>query len=171
MRVLCHKTKINSAKIEKEASVAIMMLMKYLISLIKDFFAPPTKTRTILIIDDSEVDRTFAARVLGQKYKVLSAASGNEGIQVALKELPDLILLDYMMPGMNGPEVCRILKQNANMLAVPVIFLTSMDTPNTVVDGLEEGAEAYLIKPINARDLLAEVKLRIEPLFVERKGR
>jgi len=114
------------------------------------------------VIDDSEVDRTFSVRVLSKRYFVLAAKGAKEGLEIALKQKPDLILLDYMMPGMNGPEVCRILKQDDGMQDIPVVFLTSMDTPQTVIDGLEEGAEAYLTKPIGARDLLEEVELRMQ---------
>ena len=137
--------------------------MKNIISSLKGFFNPP-KTKTVLVIDDSELDRTFASRVLSKRYHVLSASGAKEGLEVAYKERPDLILLDYMMPEMNGPEVCRILKQDYGMQETPVVFLTSLDTPQTVIDSLEQGAEAYLTKPIGTRDLLAEVHLRMQPM-------
>jgi two-component system, cell cycle response regulator len=137
--------------------------MKNIIQLFKDLLNPP-KEKTVLVIDDSEVDRTFAARVLAKRYYVLSASGAKEGIEMALKQKPDLILLDYMMPEMNGPEVCRILKQDPGMSETPIVFFTGMDTPRAVIDGLQEGAEAYLIKPIGARDLLQEVHLRMQPM-------
>jgi CheY-like chemotaxis protein len=132
-------------------------------------FLNPLKTKTVLVIDDSELDRTFAARVLARRYHVLLAGGAKEGLEVALKARPDLILLDYMMPEMSGPEVCRILKQDYGMHETPVVFLTSMDTPRTVIEGLEQGAEAYLIKPIGSRDLLEEVHLRLQPMVALRK--
>jgi putative two-component system response regulator len=137
--------------------------MKDIIRSLKEFFNPP-RTKTVLVIDDSEVDRTFALRVLAKRYYVLSAPGAKEGIEMACKERPDLILLDYMMPEMNGPEVCRILKEDHGMKEIPVVFLTSMDTPQTVIDSLEQGAEAYLTKPIGARDLLEEIHLRMQPM-------
>jgi CheY-like chemotaxis protein len=137
--------------------------MKNIIESLTNFFNPP-RTKTVLVIDDSEVDRTFALRVLAKRYYTLSASGAKEGIEVACKERPDLILLDYMMPEMNGPEVCRILKEERGMSETPVVFLTSMDTPQTVIDSLEQGAEAYLIKPIGARDLLEEIRLRMQPM-------
>jgi CheY-like chemotaxis protein len=142
--------------------------MKSLIRKLIEFFDPP-KTKTVLVIDDSEVDRTFAVRVLSRRYKVLSAGGAKEGLAMALKERPDLVLLDYMMPEMNGPEVCRILKQNYGMQDIPVVFLTSMDTPQMTIDGLEEGAEAYLIKPIGRLDLMEEIKLRLQPMVATEK--
>jgi putative two-component system response regulator len=137
--------------------------MKNIIRSLKEFFNPP-KLKTVLVIDDSDVDRTFASRVLAKRYYVLSAAGAKEGIRLALKHRPDLILLDYMMPEMNGPEVCRILKQDNGMEDTPIVFFTGMDTPQAVIDGLEEGAVAYLTKPVGARDLLQEVHLRLQPM-------
>ena len=137
--------------------------MKNILESLRGFLNPP-KTKTILVIDDSDVDRTFSVRVLSKRYFVLEAHGAKEGLEIAFKQRPDLILLDYMMPDMNGPEVCRMLKHNYGLQDVPVVLLTSMDTPRTVIDGLEEGAEAYLIKPIGARDLLEEVKLRLQPM-------
>ena len=129
--------------------------MKNIIQSLKTFFNPP-RTKTVLVIDDSEVDRTFALRVLAKRYRVLSASGAKEGIEMACKERPDLILLDYMMPGMNGPEVCRTLKEDRGMNETPVVFLTGLDTPHTVIESLEQGAESYLTKPIGMRDLLEE---------------
>jgi putative two-component system response regulator len=142
--------------------------MKDIIQALLDFFNPP-KTKTVLVVDDSALDRTFVLRVLSPRYHVLTASGAREGIEVACREKPDLILLDYMMPGMKGPEVCRILKEERGMRDTPVVFLTSMDTPQTVIDALEQGAEAYLIKPIGARDLLAEIRLRLQPMVITGK--
>ncbi len=142
--------------------------MNNIIKNIRHFFNPP-RTRTVLVIDDSEVDRTLAVRFLSKRYNVMVAAGGKEGLEIALRHNPDLILLDIMMPEMNGPEVCHKLKQDPRTEQVPVIFLTSMDTPRTVVDGLEEGAEAYLIKPISKSDLMEQVSLRIKPACADGK--
>ena len=144
--------------------------MKNIIESLTRFFNPP-KTKTILVIDDSDVDRTFAVRVLAKRYHVLSASGAKEGLEMAYKARPDLILLDYLMPEMNGPEVCRILKQDYGMNETPVVFLTGMDTPQTVIDSLEQGAEAYLIKPIGMRDLLQEIHLRLQPMVCTGKDR
>ncbi len=144
--------------------------MKNIIKIINDFLNPP-KTKTVLVIDDSELDRTFAIKALSKRYHVLAATGAKEGLEMAFKHRPDLILLDYMMPDMNGPEVCRILKQNYGMDGTPVVFLTSMDTPRTIIDGLEEGAESYLTKPIGMRDLLEEIHLRLQPMVFTGKDR
>ena len=136
--------------------------MKDFLKKIRERLDPP-RTRTVLVIDDSDVDRTLVVRFLSRRYFVLTAASGKEGLDIAFSQCPDLILLDYMMPEMNGPEVCHRLKGDPRTESIPVIFLTSMDTPSTVVDGLEEGAEAYLIKPISKHDLIEQVALRIRP--------
>ncbi len=125
-------------------------------------FLNPLRTRKVLVIDDSEPDRTFVVRALSSRYNVITAPGGREGIDMAVKERPDLIILDFMMPGMNGPEVCRRIRADKRVGNVPVIFLTSLETPHAVVEGLEQEADAYLTKPIGMRDLIEEVNLRIK---------
>jgi CheY-like chemotaxis protein len=135
--------------------------MKNCIDSIKQWLNPPRKT--ILVIDDSDVDRTFVERVLSGRYQVVTAANGQSGIDTARRQRPDLILLDYVMPGMSGPEVCRSLKNDRSTETIPVIFLTSMDDALSMSDGFEGGAEHYLTKPIGKSDLLGQVKLRLKP--------
>lgn len=134
--------------------------MKSVIDSIKNWMNPPRKR--ILVIDDSDVDRTFVERALSQNYEVVTAVDGRSGIDVARQRKPDLILLDYVMPGMNGPEVCRILKADQTTESIPVIFLTSMNDANSMSDGFDGGAEHYLTKPIGKEKLLGQVKLRLE---------
>ncbi|MBF0122587.1 MAG: response regulator [Candidatus Omnitrophica bacterium] len=122
----------------------------------------PIKDKVVLLIDDSDIDRRVAASILERRYHVLTAASGIEGLKVAREKLPDLILLDFMMPDMQGPDVCRVLKEDETTRHIPVIFLTSMDTPATVIDSFEEGAEIYLTKPISRFELVNQVRATLE---------
>ena len=124
-------------------------------------FSNPLKTKTVLVIDDSEVDRILVSRALSKYYHILTASGGREGVALAVKEKPDLIVLDFMMPDVNGPDVCRQIRADASLRDIPVIFLTSIDTPHAVVEGLEQEADAYLTKPVKVRDLIEEVSLRI----------
>ena len=135
--------------------------MKNLIDSVKEWLRPPRKT--ILVIDDSVLDRTFVQRVLSRRYHVQTATNGQSGIEAARQKRPDLILLDYMMPDMKGPDVCRALKSDQATEAIPVIFLTSMDDALSMSDGFEEGADQYLTKPIGKSALLGQVKLRLQP--------
>ena len=135
--------------------------MGNLIDNIKNWLNPPRKT--ILVIDDSEMDRIFVEKTLRQNYHVITAADGLKGIDAARLSRPDLILLDYMMPGMPGPEVCRVLKSDQKTESIPVVFLTSMDDAISMSEGFEGGAEHYLTKPIGKTKLLDQVKLRLMP--------
>ncbi len=119
--------------------------------------------KKILVVDDSEVDRRFVERVLSRRYQVFTADSGRSGIASALQNKPDLILLDYLMPDMKGPEVCHALKSEPSTENIPVIFLTGLDDAGAMVDGFEQGAENYLTKPIGQKDLLRQVAQRLRP--------
>ncbi len=143
--------------------------MKSFFDKINAFFTPE-KMRKVLIIDDSPVDRMVVVKVLNKHYNVIEAASGGTGLELAYAQAPDLIVLDYMMEDMNGPQVCYVLRNDPRTKDVPIIFLTSMDAPKAFIDGLEQGADAYLTKPINVRDLKEEVRLRIRQDGFNGKG-
>lgn len=121
---------------------------------------PAANGRTILLIDDGEVERKTTSAVLGKRgYKVLTAENGEIGLKLAQEQRPDLILLDFMMPGMMGKEVCQRLKQIPATKDIPVIFLTGSIAPKSVIDCYEVGAEYYLAKPISARTLINQVEM------------
>src|SRR6267143_1027666 len=111
----------------------------------------------ILIIEDELPMRTALADVLqAEGYRVLSAADGQSGLQRALVEKPDLILLDVMMPKLDGYAVCAELRRLAN--AVPVLMLTAKGQVEDRVTGLDAGADDYLVKPFSTEELLARVR-------------
>src|SRR5947209_4054610 len=104
----------------------------------------------ILIVDDNETNRDILKVLLtGHGYDVLHAGDGEEALAVATEHLPDLILLDVMMPKLDGIEVCRRLKANAALPFIPIILLTAKSDSKDVVDGLDAGADEYLSKPID----------------------
>jgi len=113
----------------------------------------------ILVVDDKPDNQALVSLVLEEQgHEVLTAANGREGLQVAIAELPDVILLDVMMPDMSGIEVCRKLKEDERTRAVPVILVTAMGLDENVVAGLDAGADDYVSKPFNAEVLAARVR-------------
>ena len=97
-------------------------------------------------------------RLLRAQYRTRTAANGEQALEMALAEPPDLVLLDVMMPGMNGFEVCRELKARAETKDIPVIFLTALDDVEDEKTGFDAGAVDYITKPISQPILLARVK-------------
>jgi DNA-binding response OmpR family regulator len=111
----------------------------------------------ILIIEDETPMRTALADVLeGEGYRALTAADGESGLKCAITEKPDLILLDIMMPRLDGFEVCAELRRLSN--PVPVLMLTAKGQVEDRVTGLDAGADDYLVKPFSTEELLARVR-------------
>lgn len=116
-------------------------------------------TARILIVDDIVVNiKVLEAKLRAEYYEVLSAASGPEGLEIARTQYPDLILLDVMMPGMDGFEVCRRLKAEPATAHIPVVMLTALDGVEDRIKGLEAGADDFLTKPIDETALLARIR-------------
>ena len=121
----------------------------------------------ILVADDNPANvDIFRARLSAQGYDIISATDGEAALTLAKEARPDLIVLDIMMPRMNGIEVCRALKADASLPFIPIIMVTARSDPKDVVAGLEAGAEEYLSKPIDQTALIARIKsvLRIKAL-------
>jgi diguanylate cyclase (GGDEF)-like protein len=121
----------------------------------------PTR-QTILLVDDAAANLEALNAVLGEDYELVFATGGPEAIHLARAQLPDLILLDVMMTGMNGYEVCRRLKDDDRTRGIPVIFVTSMDHEEDEAAGLDAGAIDYLTKPIRASIVKARVRNHLE---------
>ncbi|MCA9993756.1 MAG: response regulator transcription factor [Ardenticatenaceae bacterium] len=111
--------------------------------------------RVLIVEDDVTLRETLAYNLQRQGYSVFTAADGYQGMQLARDEAPDLILLDLMLPGIDGFEVCRLLRKE---MSVPILMLTARDEEVDKVVGLEMGADDYLTKPFSMRELLARVK-------------
>lgn len=113
-------------------------------------------TEKILIVEDElTLQETLAYNLKHQGYTVETAANGMEAIQKVKDDQPDLILLDIMLPGMDGFEVCRVIRRDMN---IPILMLTARDDEIDRVVGLEVGADDYLTKPFSMRELIARVK-------------
>lgn len=130
--------------------------------------------QTILVVDDQPRNVKLLADILTFKgYCILSAESGQEALRIIRSATPDLVLLDVMMPGMTGYEVCEAIRSDARIKLLPIVLITALD-PSERVKGLEAGADDFLTKPINQPELLARVRslLRIKTLYdeVQRQG-
>lgn len=117
----------------------------------------------ILIVDDTLENIQILGIILKQKhYRINVAQDGPTALTLAEKVLPNLILLDILMPGMDGYEVCRQLKQNTKTKDIPVIFLTAKADTDSIVTGFETGAVDYITKPFQKMELLARVKTHLD---------
>lgn len=115
--------------------------------------------KTILIADDEEDILALVEKILTQEnYRVLTARNGRELFKLLDESTPDLILLDVMMPTMDGYEVCHQLKTSPATKHIPVVMLTVLATPNNIRKGMEMGAAAYLTKPFDPSILGREIK-------------
>ncbi len=114
--------------------------------------------KKILVIDDSPTERHFLTEILSKNnYQVITAVNGEEGIEKARKELPDLILMDVVMPGLNGYQATRTLTRDEQTKHIPIIVCTSKGQETDKIWGLRQGAHDYLTKPISAEKLLATI--------------
>ncbi len=116
-------------------------------------------TARVLVVDDQPANVKLLEAMLNAEYfEVVTASNGEEALAVCARGLCDLVLLDVMMPGMDGLEVCRRLKQNPQTAQLPVIIVTALDQPSDRLRGLEAGADDFLTKPINELALITRVK-------------
>ncbi len=114
--------------------------------------------KKILIVDDSPTERYFMVELLTKNgYQVLTAENGEEGIDKARSELPDLVLMDVVMPGINGYQATRTLMRDEATRNIPVIVCTSKGLETDKIWGLRQGALDYLVKPVNGEALLARI--------------
>jgi len=119
-------------------------------------------TDKILVVDDIIKNIQLLGSLLGKKgYAVSYATSGEKALEMTATEDFDLVLLDIMMPGMNGFEVCQKLKSGTRTQDIPILFLTAKSEQDDIVSGLQYGAVDYLTKPINASELMARVQTQL----------
>jgi CheY-like chemotaxis protein len=115
--------------------------------------------KKILVVDDSGTARMIEQMALGRSsYDVVQAKDGAEAVRVARKELPDLILMDVMMPQMDGYEACRSIRAQEETRAIPIIMVTTRGEPLNVETGYRSGCNDYVTKPVDTLELLAKVR-------------
>jgi len=114
---------------------------------------------TILVIDDDALmQKVIEACLLKDNYNLLFASDGETGIQMAHENMPDLILLDVVMPGIDGFEVCTRMRNDDKLLYIPIIIITALDDRDSKIQGLEAGADDYICKPFDKLEFRSRVK-------------
>jgi DNA-binding response OmpR family regulator len=116
---------------------------------------PPASAKVLVVEDEEPLRFTLAHNLKREGYDVITAARGDDGLRIAREERPDLIVLDVMLPGMDGIQVCRLLRRDTD---VPIIMLTALGGENDRVAGLDVGADDYMAKPFGVRELLARIR-------------
>jgi len=114
--------------------------------------------KKILVVDDDPDNNTIMEELLGEDYHVKIATTGEEALEIALDFLPDIILLDIMMPGINGYEVCRRLREHRALSCMKIIMVTAKGTLEDRVKGYEVSADDYITKPFEEENLLESVR-------------
>jgi DNA-binding response OmpR family regulator len=115
--------------------------------------------KRILLVDDSETSLMMARMILSKaNYEILVAKDGQAGVETAAREKPDLVLLDVVMPRMNGFEACAALKAQPETQGIPVIMVTTRGEGESVESGFSAGASDYVTKPVNGLELLTKVR-------------
>lgn len=115
----------------------------------------------ILIIEDNPDTRRFLEAMLGREYEIITAENGVIGIDFARNRTPDLILLDVMLPVLSGYDACSLLKKDEKTKRIPIIFLSAKNSVQDITQGLGSGADDYLPKPFDYKELLARIKARL----------
>jgi two-component system, OmpR family, alkaline phosphatase synthesis response regulator PhoP len=119
---------------------------------------PVTKAKILVVDDEADILELVRYNLAKQQYRVIAVMSGEDALRNARDVNPDLILLDLMLPGIDGLDVCKILKSNQDTQAIPIIMLTAKGEEADIILGLELGADDYMTKPFSPRVLLARIK-------------
>ncbi len=127
---------------------------------------PATPPKVLVVEDEPSLVETLEYNLVRQGYQVRTATDGLQALEMARQEEPDLIVLDVMLPGLDGFEVCRILRQESN---VPILMLTARSDEVDRVVGLEMGADDYLAKPFSMRELMARIKANLRRVRLTRE--
>ena len=164
------KDKVRSAEASRSATPEADAFVAEALRWLSDGTAPTPMARRrrrsrpagarverVLLADDNADMREYVTRLLGERYQVVTVSNGEEALQSAVTEPPDLILSDVMMPGLDGFGLLKELRARAETRTIPVILLSARAGEESRVDGLGAGADDYLIKPFTARELLARV--------------
>jgi DNA-binding response OmpR family regulator len=114
--------------------------------------------KVLIAEDSSTIRRLVAARLAADGYEVIEAADGDEAVTLALHDLPDLLVLDKVMPKLDGFEVVRVLREDPQMRTVPIVMLTERTSEEDVLGGLHLGVDEYIPKPFSPHELSARVR-------------
>ncbi|MBN2706480.1 MAG: response regulator transcription factor [Deltaproteobacteria bacterium] len=115
-------------------------------------------TTVVVVEDETDIREVLIYNLKREGYQVSDAANGEQGLKLIRRELPDLVLLDLMLPGLDGLKICRMLKNEDNTCDIPIIMVTAKGEESDIVVGLEMGADDYVSKPFSTRELIARVQ-------------
>ncbi len=118
-----------------------------------------TKPLILLIDDDAGIRKMLGRRLELQGFRVVGAEDGEEGLRIAQEQLPNLVLLDIMMPKMKGRDVCAKLKADPKTKHIPVIFLTALGLADHISAGMRLGADDYIVKPFDSEELKERIRI------------
>jgi len=116
------------------------------------------KEKILIVEDEKDIIKMLEYNLKKEGFKVIDARDGEDALDLAVREYPDLILLDLMLPGIDGLEVCKALKRESKTSSIPIIMLTAKSQESDKVVGLELGADDYITKPFSPRELIARIK-------------
>lgn len=117
---------------------------------------------SVLVVDDNQMNIDLLVNMLVRyDYEVHTAMRGNTAIEIAQREIPNIILLDITMPGMNGYETCRAIKKIEALAEIPIIFISALDDTNDIIEGFEAGAVDYITKPFKYREVIARLQTQL----------
>lgn len=129
------------------------------------------KNKILIIEDDKDILELLRYNLEKQGYKVVCSDNGGKGLEIVKKDKPDLVILDLMLPGLSGLEVCKILRNDKSTVNLPIVILTAKDTESDIIAGLELGADDYITKPFSPKVLISRIKavLRRKQGIIEQK--
>lgn len=128
---------------------------------VRKFNSIKHEKQILLIVDDHTELRKFVADIFSTRFQIVESESGEEALELALKFLPDVVITDWMMPGMSGINLCRALRNNPKTNHIPIIILTSKSSQESQIEGMQSGADDYVSKPFNANLL----EIRVDKLL------
>jgi signal transduction histidine kinase len=134
--------------------------------------APPEsgERAKVLLVDDNRDMRDYVYRLLRSRFEVVTAINGRDALEKARKQIPDLVLSDVMMPEMDGFELLTALRKDENTASVPVVLLSARASEDARIEGMQSGADDYLVKPFTARELIARVQTHIKIARIRREA-
>lgn len=116
------------------------------------------KEKILIVEDEKDIVKMLEYNLKKEGFRVIDARDGEDALDLAVRDHPDLILLDLMLPGMDGLEVCKALKKESKAISIPIIMLTAKSQESDKIIGLELGADDYITKPFSPRELIARIK-------------